>query len=72
MSNDKLLEGLNEEQIEKVHACKSSDELMALARQEGVELTEEQLQAVSGGCGTNSKKDEEVDLNEKRPNTNPF
>ncbi len=45
-----LLKGLNEEQIEKARACKSSEELLALAKEEGVELSEEQLEAVSGGA----------------------
>jgi len=44
-----LLNGLTEEQISKVKACKSSEELLALAKQEGFELTDEQLEAVSGG-----------------------
>ena len=33
---NELLKGLNEEQIAKVKACKNSDELLALAKQEGV------------------------------------
>ena len=44
-----LLKGLTEEQIAKVKACKNSDELLALAKAEGVELTDEQLAAISGG-----------------------
>ena len=44
-----LLKGLTEEQIEKVKACKNADELMSLAKAEGIELTSEQLEAVSGG-----------------------
>ena len=47
-----LLKGLSEEQIAKVKACKSHEDLLTLAKNEGVELTEEQLEAVSGGCGT--------------------
>ena len=47
-----LLEGLTEEQIAKVKACKSQDELLKIAKEEGVELNEEQLEAVSGGCAT--------------------
>ena len=47
-----LLKGLSEEQIAKVKACKNQKELLALAKAEGVQLTEEQLAAVSGGCGT--------------------
>ena len=48
MKNE-LLKGLTKEQIEKVKACKNSDELLALAKAEGVELTNEQLTAISGG-----------------------
>ena len=44
-----LLKGLSEEQIAKVKACNSHDELLALAKKEGIELTEEQLAVVSGG-----------------------
>ena len=51
-----LLKGLSEEQIAKVKSCKSQDELLALAKQEGVELTEDQLSAVSGGgCFSTNK-----------------
>ena len=44
-----LLKGLSEEQIAKVRACKNSEELLALAKTEGIELTDEQLTAISGG-----------------------
>ena len=44
-----LLNGLTKEQIEKVKACKSHEELLALAKKEGVELTNEQLEVISGG-----------------------
>ena len=44
-----LLKGLNEKQIAKVKACKNQDEILALAKQEGFELTDEQLSAISGG-----------------------
>ena len=47
-----LLKGLTEEQIAKIKACKNNEELLALAKIEGFELTEEQLAAVSGGCST--------------------
>ena len=43
------LNNLTPEQIEKAKACKSADELMALAKAEGVELTDEQLDQISGG-----------------------
>ncbi len=51
-----LLKGLSEEQIAKIRECKTSDEILALAKEEGVELTDEQMEAVSGGavlCKTN-------------------
>ena len=44
-----LLKGLSEEQIKKVEDCKSSEEILELAKAEGMELTDEQLEAVSGG-----------------------
>ena len=51
-----LLKGLTEEQIAKVKACKSHEELLKLAKAEGVELTDEQLTAISGGaCSTQDK-----------------
>ena len=46
---EELLKGLTEEQIKKVEACKSSEEILNLAKAEGMELTDEQLEAVSGG-----------------------
>ena len=44
-----LLKGLSEEQIKKVEACKNAEEILALAKAEGVQLSDEQLEAVSGG-----------------------
>ena len=49
---DELLKGLTKEQIAKAKACKNQEEMLALDKEEGIELTEEQLEAVSGGCGT--------------------
>ena len=45
----KLFEGLTEEQIAKVKACKNNEELLKMAKEEGIELSDEQLEAVSGG-----------------------
>ena len=42
-------ENLTPEQIEKANACKSPDELIGLAKAEGVELTDEQIEQISGG-----------------------
>jgi len=46
---EELLKGLSEDQIQKVKACKNKDELLKLAKEDGIELTDEQLSAVSGG-----------------------
>ncbi len=51
-----LLKGLTDEQIKKVEACKNSDEILALAKAEGVQLNEEQLAAVSGGGCSSTRK----------------
>ena len=40
---------LTEEQKAKAKEAKTPEELMALAKAEGVELTDEQIEAVSGG-----------------------
>ena len=42
-------EDLAPELIEKAKACTTAEELAALAAEEGIELTEEQLDALSGG-----------------------
>lgn len=44
-----LLKGLTEEQIAKVKNCKSNEEILKIAKEEGIELTNEQLEAISGG-----------------------
>ena len=50
---EELLKGLTNEQINRVKSCKSNNELLSLAKQEGIELSNEQLEDVSGGgCGT--------------------
>ena len=58
---EELLKGLSEEQIAKLKACKGTEEILAAAKEEGIELTDEQLEVVSGGslcapvcpnCGT--------------------
>ncbi|MCR5079432.1 MAG: hypothetical protein K6B65_05930 [Bacilli bacterium] len=51
MENE-LLQGLSEEQVERIKACKSQDEALKLAKEEGIELTSEQLEDVRGGCLT--------------------
>ena len=44
---------LTPDQMEKARACKSSDELIELAESEGIELTDDQLESISGGTWYN-------------------
>lgn len=44
------LDELSPELKEKVKACKTKEELVAVLKTEGVELAEEQLEALSGGA----------------------
>ena len=46
---NELLKGLSQEQLEKVNRCKNGSDLLQLAKDEGFELNDEQLAAVSGG-----------------------
>ena len=46
---EELLKGLSKEQIAKIKECKNQEEMLALAKEEGIELTDEQLEAVNGG-----------------------
>ena len=52
---EELLKGLSEEQIKKIKECKNTEEVLAIAKEEGIELTDEQLEAVTGGCGTHTE-----------------
>ena len=55
MNKQELLKGLSEEQIAKAKACKNQEELLAMAKAEGIELNEEQLASFSGGvCSSTS------------------
>ena len=49
-SLERLFAQLSDEQKEKFRNCKNMDEVMALAREEAFELTDEQLELASGGC----------------------
>lgn len=42
-------EDLTPEQMEKARACASADELIELAKAEGIELSDELLDSVAGG-----------------------
>ena len=41
------------EQMEKARECKTSDDLVKLAEAEGIELNDEQLDAIAGGSWYN-------------------
>ncbi len=56
-----LFKGLSEEQIAKVRECKNSEELLALAKAEGIELTDEQLAAVNGGVCSSAEKKRKIE-----------
>lgn len=57
-----LLKGLTEEQIAKAKACDDVRDLVQLAKDEGVELNEEQLNAISGGaCSSTSNKKRKIE-----------
>ncbi len=49
-----VYDSLSDELKEKAKQCKTMDELTALAAKEGIELPDEALDAVSGGCGEDS------------------
>ena len=40
---------LTPEQMEKARECKNTKDLVALAESEGIDLTDDQLEAISGG-----------------------
>ncbi len=50
------LNELTEEQIAKLKSCKDSKELMSALGEMGIELTDEQLDAVAGGKEWNNCK----------------
>lgn len=44
-----MVEGLTPEQQEKAKGCKSAEDILALAAEEGYKLSDEELEYVSGG-----------------------
>lgn len=61
-----LLKGLSDEQIARVKACKNNEELLKLAKAEGIELTNEQLEAINGGgvCSVVSDVGDKINPND--------
>ncbi len=43
------IKDLTIEQVEKVDACETPEEILALAREEGYELSDEEMRSISGG-----------------------
>ena len=61
-----LLKGLTEEQIARIKNCHSSAEFLELAEAEGIQLTDEQLSAISGGgCSDDDDDDGKPPLFDK-------
>ena len=58
-----LFKGLTPEQIEKAKACENVSDLIQLAKDEDVTLTDEQLDAVNGGgcSGSTSIKHRKIE-----------
>ena len=56
-----LFKGLTKDQIAKANACDNASDLLQLAKDEGVELNDEQLAAISGGVCSSSSDDKKED-----------
>lgn len=48
---------LTDEQKAKARACSTPEEMLALAQEEGYELSDEELEGVAGGWGCSSHHD---------------
>lgn len=46
-----LLEGLSEEQRKAFRECRTMEDVLELVDEEGFEMSDAQMAAVSGGCG---------------------
>ena len=44
-----LAKGMSEETLSKAKECKTVEELLELAKQEGIELNDTQLEGIAGG-----------------------
>ncbi|MBR1830471.1 MAG: Nif11-like leader peptide family natural product precursor [Atopobiaceae bacterium] len=49
---------LTPQKKDQIRACNSSEELIALAKKEGYELTDEQIEGIAGGWGCHSHSDD--------------
>ena len=55
MNLEEIIKRLSPELQEKVRACKSTEELVALGKEHAADLTPEELEAVAGGTGGSPK-----------------
>ena len=55
------IKGISAEQMEKAKACKTSEELTALANEEGFELSDDMLEGIAGGIDMPELPDERID-----------
>ena len=55
------IENLTTEQIEKAKLCQTAEDFVAFAEREGIELTDEELDTVSGGAYWDSKDETKTD-----------
>ena len=71
MSDEKKIKAKEptDEQKEKMKACKTMEELLAFAKEENIELSDELLEAVSGGvqAGLNTTRGSGVFYSPQRP-----
>ncbi len=54
---DKILNTLTDEQKKKIKGAKTPEEFLSIARETGYELSEEQLDAMSGGWCPDCRED---------------
>ena len=61
MALEDRIKALTPEQRARAKQCKSAEELLALAKEEGYELTDDELEGISGGsfwnCDTHNWRD---------------
>ena len=56
MGTQDFMEGLTDAQKEALKNCKDQSEVLAYLEKEGIELTDEQLDAVSGGLNSQMQR----------------
>lgn len=54
-------DNLTPEQMEQAKACKTAEEIAALAKEDGTELADEALEGIAGGIDMPELPDERID-----------